>query len=187
MANKTKARIIVEDQQERKKYFQECDSDTINDVIKIRQHLWQVNCNYKMDNTDTKCPLCKKSEDSTEHVLEREKANNFTLSKENSKRKLEEITEIYRKNKKKREPAVIKVQDLHKTIKESGKKKCKIRKIKQKEKSRKIKADKKLKSRKYRKEEQEDKNDNDDNNNNNNNNKTCTQMCKRIKRRVRGI
>ena len=97
MAHKTKARKIVEDQQERKKYFQECDSDTIKDVIKIRQHLWQVNCNYKRDNTDTKCPLCKKSEDTTEHVLEREKAKNVTLSKENSKGKWEEITEIYRK------------------------------------------------------------------------------------------
>ena len=134
MAHKTKARKIVEDQQERKKYFQECDSDTIKDVIKIRQHLWQVNCNHKRDNTDTKCPLCKKSEDTTEHVLEREKAKNVTLSKENSKGKWEEITEIYRKNKKKREPAVIKVQDLHKTIKESGNNKDKRERKKQKNK-----------------------------------------------------
>ena len=29
MANKTKARIIVEDKWERNKYLQECDSDTI--------------------------------------------------------------------------------------------------------------------------------------------------------------
>ena len=151
MANKTKARTIVEDQQERKKYFQECDSDTINDVIKIRQHLWQVNCNYKMDNTDTKCPLCKKSEDSTEHVLEREKAKNFTLSKGNSKRKLEEITEIYRKNKKKREPAVIKVQDLHKTIKESGKKKMQNKKNKTERKKQKNKGRQKIEKLKIQK------------------------------------
>ena len=106
MANKTKARTIVEDKWERKKYLQECDSDTIKDVIKIRLHMWQVNCNYKRDNTDTKCPLCQKSEDTTEHVLECEKAKKFTLSKENSKEEWEEITEIYRKNKKKRELAV---------------------------------------------------------------------------------
>ena len=49
----------------------------------------------------------------------------------------EEIREIYRKNKKKRELAVIKVQDQHKIIKEIEKKR-KIRKIKEKEKSRKI-------------------------------------------------
>ena len=98
--------------------------------------MWQVNCNYKRDNTDTKCPLCQKSEDTTEHVLECEKAKKFTLSKENSNGEWEEITEIYRKNKKKRELAVIKVQNQQKIIKESGKKN-KIRKRK-KEKRRKI-------------------------------------------------
>ena len=56
-------------------------------------------------------PLIKKSEDTTEHVLECEKAKRFTLSKENSKGEWEEITEIYRKNKNERELAVIKVQD----------------------------------------------------------------------------
>ena len=106
--------------------LQECDSD-IKDAIKIRLHMWQVNCNQKRDNTDTKCPLCQKSEDTTEHVLEYEKAKKFTLSKENSQGEWEEITEIYRKNKKKRELAIIKAQDQHKIIKESGKK-SKIRK-----------------------------------------------------------
>ena len=84
--------------------------------------MWQVSCNCKRDNTDTKCPLCKKLEDTTEHVLECEKDKKFTLSKENSKGEWEEITEIYRKNKKKRELAVIKVQDQDKIIKESDKK-----------------------------------------------------------------
>ena len=46
----------------------------------------------------------------------------FTLSKEKSKEEWEEITEIYRKNKMKRELAVIKVQDQDKIIKESRKK-----------------------------------------------------------------
>ena len=76
--------------------------------------MWQVNWYHKRDNTDTKCPLCQKSEDTTEHVLEWEKAKKFTLNKENSKEEWVEITEIYRKNKNKRELAVIK--------KESGKK-----------------------------------------------------------------
>ena len=93
------------------KEIQECDSDTIKDVIKIRLHMWQVNCNYKRDNTDTKCPLYQKSEDTAEHVLECEKAKKFTFSKESSKGEWEEITEISRKNKMKRELAVIKVQD----------------------------------------------------------------------------
>ena len=81
MTNKTKARTIEEDKQEKKKYLQQCDSDTIKDVIKITLHMWQVNCNYKRNNTDTKCPLCKKSEDTAEHVLECKKAKKFTFSK----------------------------------------------------------------------------------------------------------
>ena len=59
-----------------------------------------------------------------------EEAKKFTLSKENSKGEWEEITDIYRKNKKKRELEVIKVQDWYKIIKESGKK-SKIRKTKE--------------------------------------------------------
>ena len=111
LINMTKARTIVEDKWERKKYLQECYSDKIKDVIKIRLHMWQVNCNYKRDNSDTKCSLCKKSEDFTEHVLECEKAKKFTLSKENSEGEWEEITEIDIKNKKKGEVAIMKVQD----------------------------------------------------------------------------
>ena len=59
--------------------------------------MWQVTRNYKRDNTDIKCPLCIKSEGTTEHMLECEKANKFTLSKENSKGKWKEIKVIYRK------------------------------------------------------------------------------------------
>ena len=63
-----------------------------------------MNCNYKKDNTDIKCPLCKKSEDITERVLECGKAKNFTLSKENSKGQWEETKTKTREN-------LIKVQD----------------------------------------------------------------------------
>ena len=85
MINKTKVRTIAEDTWERKKYLEECDSDTIKNVIKIILHMWQMNCNYKRNNIFTKCPLCKKTEDTTEHVLEYEKANKFTLSKEKAR------------------------------------------------------------------------------------------------------
>ena len=66
MIDKTKARTIVGDKWERRKYLQACDSDTIKNVIKIRLYMWQVNCNYKRNDTGTKCPLCKKSKDTTE-------------------------------------------------------------------------------------------------------------------------
>ena len=55
---------------------------------------------------------------------------------ENSKREWEEITKIYRKNKKKRELAEINIQDQNKIIKES-RKMNKIRKTKEKEKCKK--------------------------------------------------
>ena len=95
--------------------------------------MWQVNQNYQRDNTDTKCPLCKKSEDITEHMLECEKGKIFRLSKENSKEEWEVLTEVYRRNKKKRELAVINVQNQCKIIKESGKK-SKVTKLKERKK-----------------------------------------------------
>ena len=61
----------------------------------------QVNCNYKRDNTDTKCPLCKKSEDTTEHALECKKVKKCRHL--DSKGEWERITEIYRKKIKRRE------------------------------------------------------------------------------------
>ena len=42
-----------------KRYIKECDSDTIKDIIKIRLHMWEANCNYKNNNTDEICPICK--------------------------------------------------------------------------------------------------------------------------------
>ena len=78
MGKKTKAKTIAEDKSERKKYLLKCDSHTIKDVIKIRLHTWQMNCNYKKENTDT-----KESEDTAKHVLECEKVIRFTFSKKN--------------------------------------------------------------------------------------------------------
>ena len=97
---KTKCVIINTAKEPEELIVEDSDSDTIKDVIKKRLHMWQVNCSYKRDNTDTKCPLCKKSEDATEHVLECEKAEKFTLSKENRKGEWVKIIKIYRKNKK---------------------------------------------------------------------------------------
>ena len=64
-------------------------------------------------------------------TLQSEKAEEFLLRKENNKREWEEMIEIYRKNKKKREVAVVKVQDQNKIIKEN-KKRTKYEKQKRK-------------------------------------------------------
>ena len=136
MANKTKARTIVEDKWERNKYLQECDSDTTKDVIKIRLHMWQVKATIKRIIL-TPTVHYVKNQKTLQSMCWNVKKLNSSLSKENSQGEWKVITEIYRRNKKKRELAVIKVQDQHKIIKESGKK-SKIRKIKEKEKSGKI-------------------------------------------------
>ena len=87
---KTKSITTAQETWERKKCLQKCDTGTIKDVIKIRLDMQRVNCNYKRDNTDTKYPLHKKLEDTTEPVLECGKAKKLTRSKENSKGKWEE-------------------------------------------------------------------------------------------------
>ena len=69
----------------------------LNEQIKIRLRMWQVNCNYERDDIDTKFLLCQNSEDTTKFVLKCEEAIKFTLRKENSKKELEERTEIFRK------------------------------------------------------------------------------------------
>ena len=52
--------------------------------------MWHKNCYYQRNNTDTKCPLCEKLEDTTEHVLELKKLTCSHLVKktrrENGKR-----------------------------------------------------------------------------------------------------
>ena len=83
ITNKTKARTIIKDKWERKKM--EYDSEITKDVIKIRLHMWQVSCNYKRDNTDTNCLLCKKIRGHHRPYAECEKDKKFTLIKENSK------------------------------------------------------------------------------------------------------
>ena len=80
MGKKTKAKTIAEDKFERKKYLLKRDSHTIKDIIKIRLHTWQINCNYKKENTDT-----EESEDTAKHVVECEKAIRFTFSKKKNK------------------------------------------------------------------------------------------------------
>ena len=60
------------------------DSDIKKDLIKIRLQMWQRNTNYKRNNAEAICPFCKKSENSTEHLLESEKAIKSSLSKETS-------------------------------------------------------------------------------------------------------
>ena len=100
MQEKTKCRTLQNDKWERKQYIKKCESNTIKDVIKIRIHMWNTKCNYKRNELDTTCPLCKTEEDTTEHIMACEEGNNtYNLLDENEK-DWEKIVAIYKNNKK---------------------------------------------------------------------------------------
>ena len=60
-------------------------------------------CNYKRNESDTACPLCKTGEDTTEHIMVCQEGNNtYNLLDENEK-DWEKIVAIYKNNKENRE------------------------------------------------------------------------------------
>ena len=100
---KTKCRTLWNGKWERKQYIKKCESNTIKDVIKIRLHMWNTKCNYKRNESDTTCPLCKTEEDTTEHIMVCQEGNNmYNLLDENEK-DWEKIVAIYKNNKENRE------------------------------------------------------------------------------------
>ena len=100
MREKTKCRLLRNDRWERKQYIKKCDSDTVKDAIKIRLHMWNTKCNYKRNESDTTCPLCKTEEDTTEHIMVCKEGNN---EKKNNETDCEEIIAIYKNYKENRE------------------------------------------------------------------------------------
>ena len=53
-----------------KEYVKKGNTDDIKDILKIKLHMWDVKKNYPKNDTDTTCPICRKEEDTTEHVLD---------------------------------------------------------------------------------------------------------------------
>ena len=103
MQEKTKCQTVRNGKWERKQYTKKCESNTIKDVIKIRLHMWNTKCNYKRNELDTTCPLCKTEEDTTEHITICQEGNNtYNLLDENEK-DWEKIVAIYKNNKENRE------------------------------------------------------------------------------------
>ena len=65
--------------------------------------MWNTKCNYKRNESDTTCPLCKTEEDTTEHIMVWQEGNNtYNLLDENEK-DWEKIVAIYKNNKENRE------------------------------------------------------------------------------------
>ena len=86
-----------------KEYIKNGNADDIKDILKIRLHMWDVKKNYPQNDTDTICPICRKEEDITEHVLdcevvlEKEKHTIRTSNRNHWK----QILQIFRENKNK--------------------------------------------------------------------------------------
>ena len=72
LKEKTKARTIQKDKWLKKEYIKNGNADDIKYILKIRLHMWGVKKNYPKNDTDTICPICRKEEDTTEHVLDYE-------------------------------------------------------------------------------------------------------------------
>ena len=79
--------------------------DIAKDIIKIRLQMWDLKKNYKNEEEEPLCPLCEIEEDTTEHVL---RCKRYTDRKpmnikNNTEEEWEEVVQIYRENKRKRE------------------------------------------------------------------------------------
>ena len=113
MGQKTKTRTIKDDKWERKKYIEQCKGDIVKDIIKIRLHMWDLKKNYKKEEEQPLCPLCEIEEDTTENVLRcgRDTDRKQRNIKNNTEEEWEEVVQIYRENKRKREERREKVQE----------------------------------------------------------------------------
>ena len=85
-------------------YIEQCKGDVAKDIIKIRLYMWNLKKNYKNEEKIILCPLCE-IEDTTEHVL------NWGINtdkrqkniKNNTEEEWEEVVQIFRESKRKRE------------------------------------------------------------------------------------
>ena len=111
MGQKAKTRTIKDDKQERKKYIEQYKGDIDKDIIKIRLHIWDFKKNYEKEEEQL-CPLCEIEEDTIEHVLRcgRDTDRKQRNTKNNTEEQ-DEVVQIYRENKRKREERREKVQE----------------------------------------------------------------------------
>ena len=103
--DKTKSRIIKDNEWERKKYIDQCKRETVKSIIKIRLHMWDLKKNYGTVEEQPPCPLCEKEDSKTEHVLqcERDEDRKQRNMKDNNDEEWEEVVQIFKENRRKRE------------------------------------------------------------------------------------
>ena len=104
LKEKTKARTIQKDKWLMKEYIKNGNADDIKDILKIKLHMWNVKKNYPKNDTNTICPICRKEEDTTEHVLDCEvvlEKGKHTIRSSNINH-WKQILQIFREKKNKR-------------------------------------------------------------------------------------
>ena len=57
--DKKESRTIKDNKQERKKYIEQCKGYTVQDIIKIRLHMWDLKKNYKKEEEQPLRSLCE--------------------------------------------------------------------------------------------------------------------------------
>ena len=79
--------------------------DLVKDIIRIRPHMGDLKKNYKKEEEQPLCPLCETEDDTTEHVLKcgEDRDRKQRNAKNDTGEKWEEIVQIFRENKRKRE------------------------------------------------------------------------------------
>ena len=104
LKEKTKARTMQKDKWLMKEYIENGNADDIKDILKIKLHMWNVKKNYPKNDTNTICPICRKEEDTTEHVLDCEvvlEKGKHTIRSSNINH-WKQILQIFREKKNKR-------------------------------------------------------------------------------------
>ena len=99
-----KARTIQKDKWLMKEYIKNSHADDMKNILKIRLHMWDAKKNNPKNDTDTICRICRKKEDTPEHVPDFEvvlekKKHTIKISNINH---WKQILQIFRENKKKR-------------------------------------------------------------------------------------
>ena len=84
---------------ERKQCIRKCERNTINDVTKIRLHMWNTKYNYQRNDLDATCPPCRTEEDTTEHIMVCQEGNNTCDLLDENKRDWGKIVTLYKNNK----------------------------------------------------------------------------------------
>ena len=98
--------------------IKKCESNTIKGVIKIRLHKQNTKYNYKKNESDTTCPLCK-TENITEHIMVCQEGNNIYNLLDEMKRtgkKLLQYTRIIKKIEKNQNNKKVQKEDIQQKV-----------------------------------------------------------------------